>query len=246
MITSNTKNILLADDSVFFRVKLSDILSEAGHRAHFASDGEEVINYIKRSRDKIDLLILDLQMPRADGFDVLEWLKQDGNKDDMPVLVITGAYEPEEVALKLKKYGVSGLMTKGFSAEQALYNINKILFADEAVSLDDRAPISIPVDFDMNGLLHTGFTLNISHTGLFLHTIKEIKAGSKLKIRFSLPEIDRVFSLKGTVIWTTPQGKSGGYFEGAGITFTSTTKEEEGLLKDYVKSSLESLKNNSF
>ena len=244
MITGNAKNILLADDSVFFRVKLSDILDEAGHKAHFASDGEEVINYIKRGREKIDLLILDLQMPKADGFAVLDWITENGHKEDIPVLVITGAYEPEEVSEKLKQYGVSGFMTKGFSAEQVLYHVNKILFADDVASLDDRAPISLPVDFEVGELLYTGFTLNISHSGIFLHTIKELSVGSELKLRFSLPEVDRVFNLTGTVVWTTPQGKSGGYFEGAGITFVSTSKEEEKVLKNYVKNSLASLRNN--
>jgi CheY-like chemotaxis protein len=47
MITENSKNILLADDSVFFRTKLSDILIEAGHKISFASDGREVINKVQ-------------------------------------------------------------------------------------------------------------------------------------------------------------------------------------------------------
>ena len=54
MITKNSKNILIADDSVFFRTKLSDILVEAGHKVRFAKDGralgEDVARYVLHVR----------------------------------------------------------------------------------------------------------------------------------------------------------------------------------------------------
>jgi CheY-like chemotaxis protein len=49
MITKTPKDSLLADDSEFFRTKLSDILIEAGHKVTFASDGREVINKVHSS-----------------------------------------------------------------------------------------------------------------------------------------------------------------------------------------------------
>ena len=67
MITTDSKNILLADDSVFFRTKLSAILIEAGHMVRSAGDGLEVIAELKRSAERTDILILDLQMPDIDG-----------------------------------------------------------------------------------------------------------------------------------------------------------------------------------
>ena len=84
MIVRTSKNILLADDSVFFRTKLSAILTEAGHRVRFASDGREVIKEIQIDSKGIDLLVLDLQMPEVDGFGVLEWINNNGFKGKFP------------------------------------------------------------------------------------------------------------------------------------------------------------------
>ncbi len=70
MITKNSKNIMVADDSLFFRTKLSDILVEAGHRVRFAKDGREVISELKIDPGGVDLLMLDLQLPEIDGFGV--------------------------------------------------------------------------------------------------------------------------------------------------------------------------------
>jgi CheY-like chemotaxis protein len=123
MITNDAKNILIADDSIFFRTKLSAILNEAGHVVTYASDGREVIAIIAKLKENpsdIDIIILDLQMPHIDGFGVLEWMKQNGHVKKFPVLAVTGVYEPHDVIEKLKALGARGLMTKGFTPEQVI------------------------------------------------------------------------------------------------------------------------------
>src|SRR3972149_3951223 len=94
MITKDSKRILVADDSIFFRTKLSDILVEAGHKVKFAKDGRELIKEISIDAGGVDLLMLDLQMPDIDGFGVLNWLSENGLKGRFPVLVITGGSSP--------------------------------------------------------------------------------------------------------------------------------------------------------
>ncbi|MBI5902715.1 MAG: response regulator, partial [Deltaproteobacteria bacterium] len=149
MITEDSKNILIADDSVFFRTKLSDILIEAGHLVRFAKDGREVINEIKIDSNGIDLLILDLQMPDIDGFGVLKWMKENGYEGKFPVLAITGVYELSQVTENLKGLGAAGLMTKGFTPEQIIFRVNRALFPDKIQqgAPRERVPVSVPVDF---------------------------------------------------------------------------------------------------
>src|SRR3990170_613048 len=134
MITEDSKNILVADDSVFFRTKLSDIIIEAGHRVRFAKDGREVINEIKIDTDGVDLLILDLQMPDIDGFGVLKWIRESGRHGRFPVLAVTGVYEPGDVLERLKDLGVNGLMSKASTPEQIIFRINRVLFPDKTTS----------------------------------------------------------------------------------------------------------------
>jgi CheY-like chemotaxis protein len=181
MITRNPKNILLADDSAFFRIKLSTILIEAGHRVTFASDGREVIKRLKVDPGGIDLLILDLQMPHIDGFRVIEWMRDNGYIGRFPTLAVTGSYEPGEVAGRLRTLGASGLVTKDFTPEQVIHCINRILFPEKAdVRVQPRAPVSVMVDYTVEDETYTWSLLNISSTGVFLRTRMDLLRGSKV------------------------------------------------------------------
>lgn len=236
MITGNSKNILIADDSLFFRTKLSDIVVEAGHRARFARDGREVLNEIRTNRDGIDLLVLDLQMPDVDGFGVLEWINNNGFRDKFPVLAVTGIYEPSNVMERLKSLGAAGLMTKAFTPEQALFRVNKLLFPEKWKygSPRKRVPVSIPADFTIDNVTRTGFLLNLAESGAFLHSDVAYPAGTEIRLRFSLPWSDKVLDVDGVVRWLAG-GKTGrGLFCGYGITFNPISREDQETLKNFV------------
>lgn len=126
------KTVLVADDSIFFRTQLSDILTEAGHEVRFAKNGKEVVDELEKNSCDIDLLILDLQMPDMDGFTVLKWMKEKGASGKVPVLVTTGAYEPAHIVEEVKRLGAAGLLTKGNSAEQVRFRVDRILFPEKA------------------------------------------------------------------------------------------------------------------
>lgn len=243
MITKDSKNILIADDSVFFRTKLSDILVEAGHNVRFAKDGREVLNELTIDSKTLDLLMLDLQMPDIDGFGVLKWLNENGYRGRFPVLVITGVYEPVHVMVQLRELGATGLMTKGSTPEQIIFRVNRILFPDKIQhgSPRERVPVSLPVDFVLGDTVRTGFLLNLSDSGAFLHTKTELLVGSLILLRFTLPGSGRLLELKGIVKWSTNDVASKTLFGGYGIMFTSFTEEEQAVLKGFVSSEIKRL-----
>ncbi|MBI5344088.1 MAG: response regulator, partial [Deltaproteobacteria bacterium] len=239
------KSILVADDSLFFRTKLSDILVEAGHKVRFAKDGREVINEVRIDAAGIDLLILDLQMPDIDGFGVLKWIKENGHAGKFPVLAVTGVYEPGGVLERLKELGASGLMTKGFTPEQTIFRVNRILFPEKAAGdgrkQTERVPLSVPVDFTVGDLTRTGFLLNISETGTFLHTKFEILTGTVVRLKLSLPGSSRVIDAKGIVRWTTAEVAGKTLFGGSGIVFNSVSADDRELIKGFVASEVKRL-----
>lgn len=242
MITTNSKNVLLADDSVFFRTKLSAILIEAGHKIWFASDGNEVIKSIEEGTEKVDLLILDLQMPNVDGFAVLEWISKSRFSGTFPILVVTGVYEPDEVVERLQKLGAKGLMSKGFTPEQVLYRVNMLLFPDMAVTrANGRVPISVPVDFTLTDESYTGFILNISTSGLFLHTRMDMLPGSEIELKFLIPTATKVITAKTTVAWATPSSATKSLFGGAGLKFTKISNEDGELIREYVNDEIKKM-----
>ncbi len=234
MITANPKNILIADDSEFFRTQLSTILTEGGHKVTCVSDGAEVKKALRKSSDKIDLLILDLQMPKIDGFEVLEWIKENDSKGKFPVLAITGVYKPDDVIDRLKSLGINGFITKDFTPEQIIHCINLIMPPEEA-RVEPRFPISVPVYYTLEDRGYVGFMLNVSASGLFLHTSMELRPTAVLQLKFTLPDSSRLYEVEGIVNWLTPASPHSRMFNGAGIKFTSITYEDKEELKRFVE-----------
>jgi CheY-like chemotaxis protein/Tfp pilus assembly protein PilZ len=236
MITKNSKNILLADDSGFFRTKLGVIFTDAGHKVTLAADGREVEKKLQKDAKNIDLLTIELQMPHIDGFGILEWMKKNGYIDQLPVVVITGVNEPGDVVDRLSSLGASAFMTKSHTPEQILNCINRILFSNEAnTRRAPRVPVSESVDYTLEGKGYIGFLCNISASGLFLRTSLNLSPGSELGFKFSLPDSKRVFDIKGIVKWSTPVNAITSYFGGAAVMFTSISNEEKEEIRRFVE-----------
>src|SRR5580765_2760140 len=101
----NRKTILVAEDNPDDAFLLKRAFAQAGInvRLDFVQDGEQVIHYLKGENGYGDreahpfpvLLLLDLKMPRLDGFDVLEWLRQQpGGLKRLLVTVLTSSDQP--------------------------------------------------------------------------------------------------------------------------------------------------------
>jgi CheY-like chemotaxis protein len=90
------KRILICDDDVTVRLLVRVVL-DADYEFGEASDGTEALELARRERP--DLVILDLMLPRRNGFDVLEELQRDARLADVPTVVVTASPEQEGAAL---------------------------------------------------------------------------------------------------------------------------------------------------
>jgi len=146
-----------------------------------------------------------------DGFEVLSWIDENGYKEKFPVLVVTGVYDPLEVMGKLRDMGVARLISKAYTPEHINFMVNNVLYSDLAAAGQKRAriPVSIPVDFTVGDRSYSGFILNISDNGVFLHTKEELLTGSLLHLSFSLPDSDKVIKIPGIVRWSTGRRRRG-------------------------------------
>ncbi|HWT55740.1 MAG TPA: response regulator [Candidatus Microsaccharimonas sp.] len=87
MEPQNKKTILLADDEQFIVIAYKDGLERAGYSVVVAHDGEEALQQAQATHP--DLILLDLIMPKMNGFEVLRSLKEDANCATIPVVVLT-------------------------------------------------------------------------------------------------------------------------------------------------------------
>jgi CheY-like chemotaxis protein len=125
--------ILVAEDDLGDRVLLEQAFRTAGISAdmRFTADGEEFLAYLRREppwedAKKPDLILLDLNMPRMDGREVLREIKADPEWRSVPVVVLTNSRAPEDI-LAAYDSGANTYVPKPSSLEE-LTEIIKALF----------------------------------------------------------------------------------------------------------------------
>jgi DNA-binding response OmpR family regulator len=101
------KRILIAEDETSIGRALALKLEGSGYEAVVTKDGEEAVAALEK--EKFDMLLLDLIMPKKDGFGVLESMKAKGDKT--PVIVLTNLSQ-EEDQRRVKGLGAIGFFVK--------------------------------------------------------------------------------------------------------------------------------------
>jgi two-component system, chemotaxis family, response regulator Rcp1 len=99
-------DLLLVEDNDADVVLMQEALREAGleHTLTVAPDGERALSHLREPRGLPDLVLLDLNMPRKDGREVLEEIKADPELLDVPVIVLTTSQSPTDVAFAYRNH----------------------------------------------------------------------------------------------------------------------------------------------
>ena len=118
------KNILAVDDSSGVRKMVKFALKTKGHDVVTAVDGLEGLE--KLMEGDYELIILDINMPRLDGFGLLDKLKKIPEKADIPILMLTteGQEEYKDKALRM---GANTYMVKPFKPTELISTVEKML-----------------------------------------------------------------------------------------------------------------------
>ncbi len=109
------KKILIVDDHSSIRHAISRVLQSMNFQSIYNSvSGESAINILEK--EHIDLVLLDLYMPGKDGFDVLMHIRNRELRSDIPVIIVTGEGDKEEI-VKAVDLGASEYMIKPFKTD---------------------------------------------------------------------------------------------------------------------------------
>ena len=114
--------ILLAEDSPSVRDGVKTLLESDFHNVHAVSNGEDALALYRQCRP--ELMILDVMMPRVDGFHVCEWVR--GRDSDTPVLFLT-AKTMDEDKVNGFHLGCDDYVTKPFSGRELLARVTALL-----------------------------------------------------------------------------------------------------------------------
>ncbi len=121
MKTKINFKILIADDDEIVRDSISSLLKDEGYTVLSAQDGLDAIKILRI--EDIDLVITDLRMPGADGYEVLKYAVK--NNPDTVVVILT-AYGTLDTALNAIKDGAYDYLTKPFKIQEIILLVEKI------------------------------------------------------------------------------------------------------------------------
>lgn len=119
---ANKNRILVVDDEASLRTVLSSELHTEGYMVSTASDGDEAIDLLQSH--SFDLILLDIKMPRVDGFQVLRYVKE--KLPHIKVIMLTGFADLKN-AIESKKLGAEDFISKPYDLIDLLATIERVL-----------------------------------------------------------------------------------------------------------------------
>lgn len=151
------RNILIIEDDIKIRFLLRDYLKKENFMVYEASDGDEGLNTFKNN--KIDLILLDIMMPKVDGITVLETIR---TVSDVPIILLTAKGQEED---KLFGYemGADDYVTKPFSPKILMAKV-KAFLKRTSDSINDSSLAK-----DYNGLVINKLSHEVSVDGTVLN-----------------------------------------------------------------------------
>lgn len=201
------RRILVVDDEAELRRLLAWILTDFGHDVETAADGEEALARLPHAPGP-DLVILDILMPRVDGWAVLRALRELPLQP--PVLVLTGLVD-YPTFLRAVREGAAAFMVKPFRFQELIGLCQRLLLKESEPPAQERRGHTrrlLITDVDLlsaeGTALARGDLVNVSRNGARLDLGVPLDEGRRVSLAVKVPGQVRPFRLEGTVQWQRP------------------------------------------
>jgi len=117
-----SQSILIVDDEAGIRDSLSSILTEEGYAVESVGSGEECL--ARLAKQQVDLVLLDVWLPKMDGIETLEHMRRDGH---FPMVVMISGHGNIETAVRATKLGAFDFVEKPLSLEKTTQSVKRAL-----------------------------------------------------------------------------------------------------------------------
>ena len=152
------KTILIVDDESRIRKLVKDFLIKEGYSVLEAEDGEKALEIFEQNEEKIDLILLDVMMPKLDGWSVLRQIRQ---KSKVPVIMLTARAEEQDELFGFE-LGVDEYVTKPFSPKLLMARIKAILNRTEKGESEKKNYGGIEIDSEGRTVSVDGKPIDLS------------------------------------------------------------------------------------
>ncbi len=154
----NDTTILIVDDESRIRKLLRDFLAKEGYKILEAEDGEKALELYEENSKKIGLILLDVMMPKLDGWSVLRQIRQ-GSK--VPVIMLTARGEEQDELFGFE-LGVDEYISKPFSPKLLVARIKAILSRTQSDKNETKDYAGIKIDVDARKVTVDGKQVELS------------------------------------------------------------------------------------
>ena len=133
--------LLLADDSVTIQRVIELTFADEDITVFAVGDGQQAVERIEA--DPPDIILADVGMPKRDGYEVAAFVKSRPKLSHIPVLLLTGAFEPVDQARAIS-VGCDGVLAKPFEPQMVINRVKELLSAKRQ-GASHRTPAAVPV-----------------------------------------------------------------------------------------------------
>lgn len=118
------RNVLVIEDDKIMGQMVAEILDDVGFAVVTASNG--TIAFEELQQKPVDFIVLDILLPKMDGFEIYSRLQANPDTKDIPVMIIT-AWADDRHMEKASKMGIQHFLAKPFTEDELLYEIYSLL-----------------------------------------------------------------------------------------------------------------------
>lgn len=152
--------VLVVDDEPAVNDLICDALHLAGFKTHSASDGLAALQFLRSTTP--DLVILDINMPKIDGFETLTRMRDAG--DNTPVIVLTARQERDDTRAGFER-GADDFVHKPFSIEELIWRVRAVLRRSSAPDTSGALTVGeVRLDPSRHLVTAHGETVDLSST----------------------------------------------------------------------------------
>lgn len=153
-----SNEILIVDDEERMRKLIKDFLVAKGYSILEAEDGEQALQIYEENQNKIDLILLDVMMPKLDGWSVLRQIRQNSK---VPIIMLTARGEEQDELFGFE-LGVDEYISKPFSPKILVARVEAILKRTKGDSKEIKDYGGIEIDKEGRTVSVDGKTLELS------------------------------------------------------------------------------------
>ncbi len=139
------KVVLIVDDEIRMRKLIKDFLLQKDYEILEAGDGEEALEVYNKNKEKIDLILLDVMMPKLDGWSVLRQIRQKDKNIAVVMLTARGEEQDELFGFEL---GVDEYITKPFSPKLMVARVEALLRRSKSQENEKKDVGGILMDYE--------------------------------------------------------------------------------------------------